>query len=100
MFGLIDRHCHELTGRLQAGTANQETVNIGLSSKLAAVLLADGATVDDANALLGLGRNGIAEPVTDGSVDLLGLLSGGDLSSADSPIKRRQVSRKILMYKQ
>ena len=75
----------KLTGRLQAGTANQETVNIGLSSELAAVLLADGATVDDANALLGLGGDGLAEPLTDGGVDFLSLLSGSDLSGTDSP---------------
>jgi hypothetical protein len=58
-----------------------------LSSELTAVLLADGATVDDANALLGLGRDGVAEPLADGGVDLLSLLSGGDLSGADSPVK-------------
>lgn len=82
--------CQELTGRLQAGTANQETVNIGLSSELTAVLLADGATVDDANVLLGLGGDGLAEPVADSGVDFLSLLGGGDLSSANSPKDRCQ----------
>jgi hypothetical protein len=77
---------HELTGRLQAGTANQETVNIGLSSELTAVLLADGATIDDANTLLSLSRDGLAKPLADLGVDFLGLFSGGDLSGTDSPI--------------
>lgn len=72
-------------GRLQAGTANQETVNIGLGSELTAVLLADRATVNDANALLSVGGDSLAEPLADSGVDLLSLLSGGDLSSANSP---------------
>jgi hypothetical protein len=59
----------QLTSRLQAGTANEEAVNIGLGSELAAVLLADGATVDD----------------TDLGVDLLGLLSGSDLTGTNGP---------------
>lgn len=77
----------QLTGRLQASTANEEAVNIGLLGELAAVLLADGATVDDADLVLGLGGDGLAEPLTDSGVDLLGLLGGGDLAGADSPIR-------------
>lgn len=88
--------CHELTGRLQAGTANQETVNVGLSSELAAVLLADGTTVDDTNGLLGVGRDGLAEPLADSGVDLLSLLSGGDLAGTDSPIEICQTCPSIL----
>jgi hypothetical protein len=79
---------------LQAGfklAANQETVNIGLSSELTAVLLADRATVDDANVLLSLGGDGLAEPLADSGVDLLSLLSGGDLSGANSPTNRCQI---------
>jgi hypothetical protein len=72
-------------GRLQAGTANQETVDIGLLGQLAAVLLADGATVDDADVLRGLGGDVVAEPLADGGVDLLGLLGGSDLAGADGP---------------
>lgn len=75
----------QLTGRLQAGTADEETVNIGLLGELTAVLLADRATVDDADLVLSLGRDGLAEPLTDSGVDLLGLLGGGDLAGADSP---------------
>lgn len=75
----------KLTGGLQAGTANQETVNIGLSSEFTAVLLADGATVDNANVLLGL-RGDVTEPVADVGVNLLSLLSGGDLSGTNGPI--------------
>ena len=75
----------QLTGRLQAGTANKETVNIGLGSELAAVLLADGATVDDTDILLGLGGDGLAEPLADSGVDLLGLLGGSDLAGTNGP---------------
>jgi hypothetical protein len=74
-----------LTGRLQAGTANEEAVNIGLGSELAAVLLADGATVDDTDVVLSLGVDGLAEPLTDSGVNLLGLLGGSDLAGTDSP---------------
>jgi hypothetical protein len=77
----------QLTGRLQAGTANKEAVNIGLLGKLAAVLLADGATVDDTDLVLGLGGDGLAEPFADSGVDLLGLLGGSDLAGTDSPGK-------------
>lgn len=75
----------KLTGRLQAGTANKETVNIGLGSELTAVLLANGATVDDTDTSLGLSRDGLTEPLADGSVDLLGLLGGSDLAGTDGP---------------
>lgn len=74
-----------LTGRLQAGTANKEAVDIGLLGELAAVLLADGATVDDTDLVLGLGRNGFAKPLADSGVDLLGLLSSGNLAGANGP---------------
>lgn len=72
-------------GRLQAGTANQKTVHIGLLGEVAAVLLADGATVDDADVLRGLSGDVVAEPLADSGVDLLGLLGGSDLAGADGP---------------
>ena len=42
-------------GRLQASTADEETVNVGLLGKLVAVLLRDTATVQDTGLLGGLG---------------------------------------------
>lgn len=75
----------ELTGRLQAGTANEEAVNIGLGRELAAVLLADGTTVDDTDVILSLGADGLAEPLTDSGVNLLSLLGGSDLAGTNSP---------------
>lgn len=72
-------------GRLQAGAANKETVNVGLLGQLLAVLLADTAAVQDAGVFRGLGGHVLLQPLTDGGVDLLGLLSGGDLAGADSP---------------
>jgi hypothetical protein len=93
---IISINCHstlgykdQLTGRLQAGTANKETVNIGLGSELTAVLLADGATVDDANVVSSLSGDGLAEPLADSGVDLLSLLSGSDLAGTDSPNRKR-----------
>jgi hypothetical protein len=78
-------YLEQLTGRLQAGTANKETVNVGLGSELTAVLLADRATVDDTNIISSFGRDGLAEPLADSGVDLLSLLSGSDLAGTDSP---------------
>lgn len=71
--------------RLQRSTANKETVNVGLLGELAAVLLVDGATVQDTGLLGSLGRDLLLQPLADGSVDLLGLLSGGDLAGTDGP---------------
>lgn len=73
-----------LTGRLEGSTTNEEAVNIRLLAELAAVLLVDTSTVEDS----GLVGNLVAdrlEPVTDSLVDLLGLLGGGDLASANGP---------------
>jgi hypothetical protein len=75
----------QLTSRLQAGTANKETVNIGLGSELAAVLLADGTTVDDTDGVLSLLRDGSTEPLADLGVDCLGLLGGSDLAGTNGP---------------
>ena len=71
--------------RLQRSTANKETVNIGLLSKLAAVLLVDTAAVQDTGLLRSLGRDLLLEPLADGGVDLLSLLGGRDLAGADGP---------------
>ena len=72
-------------GGLKGGTTDEETVNVLLLGELVAVLLADTATVDDS----GVVRSGLAdllsEVLTDGGVDLLSLLSGGDLAGADGP---------------
>ena len=79
----------QLTGRLQAGTANKEAVDVGLLGQLAAVLLSDGATVDDTDFILSLGRDVLTEPLADRGMDLLGLLSGSDLAGTDSPERGR-----------
>lgn len=89
---------NQLTGRLQAGTANKETVNIGLLGELAAVLLADGATVDDTDLVLSLGGDGLTEPLADSGVDILGLLGGSDLAGADGPMKKRKELDATLNY--
>lgn len=72
-------------GGLQAGATNQEAVNVGLLAQLLAVLLADTATVQDARLVRSLVTNALLEPLADGSVDVLCLLSCGDLASADGP---------------
>lgn len=54
-------------------------------SQLTAVLLVDTSTIDDTGGL-GDGRgNSFGKPLTDRSVDFLGLLGSGDLSGSDSP---------------
>lgn len=57
-----------------------------MGSELAAVLLADGATVDDTDVLLSLRGDRLAEPLADSGVDLLGLLGGSDLAGTNSPM--------------
>lgn len=75
---------HGLTGRLEGSTTDEETVNVGLGAELAAVLLVDAAAVEDAGLVSDLGADA-AEEGTDGLVDLLGLLDGGNLASANGP---------------
>lgn len=72
-------------GWLQAGTANQEAIDISLLAELLAVLLADTAAVQDAGLVGSLVVNVLLQPLADSSVDLLGLLGGGDLAGADGP---------------
>jgi hypothetical protein len=74
-------------GRLQAGTTDEETVNVGLLGKLLAVLLADASAVQDTGLLGGLGGDLLLEPLADSGVNLLSLLSGGDLAGTDGPVK-------------
>jgi hypothetical protein len=70
--------------RLKRSTANEETVDVGLLGELAAVLLVDTSAVEDAGLVSNLVADA-AEEVTDSLVDLLGLLSGGNLASANGP---------------
>ncbi len=62
--------------RLQRRTANKETIDISLLGQLAAVLLVDAAAVQNTRLLRRLGRDFLLQPLADGSVDLLSLLSG------------------------
>lgn len=71
--------------RLQRGTTDEETVNVGLLGEVAAVLLVDTAAVQDTGLLSSLGRDLLLQPLADSGVDLLSLLSGGDLAGTDSP---------------
>lgn len=74
------------TGRLKTGATDQESVDIGLLGELLAVLLTHRATVDDTGVLGSLGGDGVAEPLADGSVNVLGLLGGSNLASSNSPV--------------
>jgi len=77
---------------LQAGAANKEAVNVGLSSQLPAVLGRDTAAIQDARLVRGLGRNLLLEPLADGCVDFLCLLGGGDLAGANGPVAHQHRS--------
>lgn len=71
--------------RLQAGTADEEAVDVSLLSQFWRVLLCDTATVQDAGLVRSLARDLLGDPFTDGLVDFLCLLGGCDLAGSDSP---------------
>jgi len=72
-------------GGLQRGTTNEETVNVLLLGELVAVLLADTATVDDSGVVRGGLADLLGEVLTNSGVDLLSLLSAGDLAGTNGP---------------
>jgi len=74
-----------LTLGLQAGTANQEAINVLLLGKVLAVLAVDAASVQDPGLLGDLVADVGLEPLADGGVDLLCLLDSGHLAGADGP---------------
>lgn len=74
-----------LTSRLQAGTTNQETINVGLLAELAAVLLVDAATVQDTGLLSNLVADLALEVTTDGGMGILSLLRSGNLAGTNGP---------------
>ena len=76
----------KLTSRLQASATDKESINISLLGEFPAVLLADGATVDNTGVGGGLGGDGLLEPLADSGVDFLCLFGGCDLASADGPV--------------
>ena len=71
--------------RLQAGTTNQEAIDIGLLGQFARVLLRNTTTVQDPRLLSGFRRYLLLQPFSDSSVDLLCLLSGSDLAGSNGP---------------
>lgn len=71
--------------RLQAGTTNQEAIDIWLLGQFTAVLLSNATTVQNSGLLGRFGRDFLLQPLTDRGMDFLCLLSGSDLAGADSP---------------
>jgi hypothetical protein len=74
-----------LTSWLQAGTSNQETINIWLGSQVLAVLVGDTSTIDDSGILCNLLANTLLQPAANGSMDSLSLLSRSNLSGTNGP---------------
>mmetsp|Transcript_485 Transcript_485/g.961 ORF Transcript_485/g.961 Transcript_485/m.961 type:complete len:376 (+) Transcript_485:919-2046(+) len=70
---------------LEGSTTDKETVNVGLRGEGGGVTAIDGTTVDDADGVGYISRDVVLDPVTDGSMHLLGLLGGGNITSTDSP---------------
>ena len=73
-------------GRLQAGTTDQEPIDIGLLRQLSSVLLRNAATIEDPSLLSCLRGDRLLQPLADSSVDFLCLLGCCDFASADSPV--------------
>jgi len=69
----------------ERSATNEETVDVGLGSKLVSGGRSDRATVDHADALGDVSRDVLGQPVTGPDVSLLSLVGSGGLASADSP---------------
>jgi len=72
----------------EGGTTDEETIDVGLGSKLVSSSRSDGTTIDHTDGLrnlVGLSVDVLAEPVTGPDVGLLSLIGSGGLASADSP---------------
>lgn len=78
-----------LTSWLQAGTADQESINIWLLSQVGRVLLGNAATIKNTSGIRGLFRDFLRQPFPNGRMDFLGLRSGGYLSSSNGPGHRQ-----------
>lgn len=78
---------------LQAGTTNQEAIDIRLLSQLSTVLLCNASTIEDPRLLGGLGGDLLLHPLADSGVDFLCLLSGSDLAGTDSPIHTSDIAK-------
>lgn len=74
-----------LTSGLERGTADEETIDIGFLADLSTVLLCDTTTVQDTSLIGDLIADVLLQPLTDGLVHLLSLLSGGDFAAANCP---------------
>jgi hypothetical protein len=72
-------------GGLQAGTSDEETINVLGLGELVAVLLTNTATVDDSSVVRGSLANLLFQVCADGGVHLLSLLSRGNLAGTNGP---------------
>lgn len=72
-------------GGLEAGTADEEAINVGLLAQVTAVLLVHAATVEDPRLVSNLVADLLLKPRANGGVHLLRLLNGGDLAGANGP---------------
>ena len=74
-----------LTGRFQASTPNQESINIWLLGQITAVLLGDTSTVKDTSSLCSFRRDSRHEPLTNFGMHFLSLFGSGDFAGSNSP---------------
>ena len=70
---------------LEGGTADEETIDIGLGRKTTGSGGGGGSTVEDAAALGNVGTGDLTEVLTDVGVGVLGLLGGGGKTGANGP---------------
>jgi hypothetical protein len=74
-----------LTFWLQAGTTNQESVDIRLLGKFLAVLCIHAATIQDTGLVCSFSRDGLLDPLANGGMNLLCLLGGSNLACTNGP---------------
>ena len=85
LLGLVAGTHDFLEGVLEGGTANKESIDVGSHDQVSSILVSDGATVEDAGLLGGLGGHILSKPASNAVVGLLGLLWGGSHAGADGP---------------
>jgi hypothetical protein len=82
---MVQEQSGKLTGRLQAGSTNEESINIGLLRQLLAVLLIHASAIQDTGGLADLWGDLGSEELANGGMNVLSLLGCCNLACSNGP---------------